>query len=90
MIKTLARSVREYKKDSILTPLLVSVEVIMECVIPFIIAKLVNEIKAGCGVSTILTYGIVLVLMAGVSLLFGAWAGATCATASCGFARNSN
>lgn len=88
MIKTLARSVREYKKDSILTPLLVSVEVIMECVIPFIIAKLVNEIKAGCGVSTILTYGIVLVLMAGVSLLFGAWAGATCATASCGFARN--
>ena len=60
----------------------------MECVIPFIIAKLVNEIKAGCGVSTILTYGIVLVLMAGVSLLFGAWAGATCATASCGFARN--
>lgn len=88
MIKTLARSVREYKKDSIATPLLVSVEVIMECVIPFIIAKLVNEIKAGCGVSTILTYGIVLVLMAGVSLLFGAWAGATCATASCGFARN--
>lgn len=88
MIKTLARSVREYKKDSILTPLLVSVEVIMECVIPFVIAKLVNEIKAGCGVSTILTYGIVLVLMAGVSLLFGAWAGATCATASCGFARN--
>lgn len=88
MIKTLARSVREYKKDSILTPLLVSVEVIMECVIPSVIAKLVNEIKAGCGVSTILTYGIVLVLMAGVSLLFGAWAGATCATASCGFARN--
>lgn len=88
MIKTLARSVREYKKDSILTPLLVSVEVIMECVIPSVIAKLVNEIKAGCGVSTILTYGIVLVIMAGVSLLFGAWAGATCATASCGFARN--
>lgn len=88
MIKTLARSVREYKKDSILTPLLVSVEVIMECVIPSVIAKLVNEIKAGCGVSTILTYGIVLVLMAGVSLMFGAWAGATCATASCGFARN--
>lgn len=88
MIKTLARSVREYKKDSILTPLLVSVEVIMECIIPFVIAKLVNEIKAGCGISTILEYGIVLVIMAAVSLLFGAWAGAACATASCGFARN--
>ncbi len=52
------------------------------------IAELVNQIKAGCGLNVIARYGIVLVLMAGLSLLFGALAGSTCATASCGLARN--
>ena len=42
MIKVLARSIREYKKTAILTPLLVTVEVILECIIPFTIANLVN------------------------------------------------
>ena len=45
MIKTLAKSIREYKKPSILAPVLVTGEVIMECIIPFIIANLVNEIQ---------------------------------------------
>ena len=44
MVKTLARSIREYKKPALLTPLLVSVEVVLECIIPFIIADLVNAI----------------------------------------------
>ena len=43
MVKTLARSIREFKKPAILTPLLVTCEVILECIIPFIIANLVNE-----------------------------------------------
>ena len=46
MIKELMKSIREYKRDSILTPILVSLEVVMECIIPFIVAQLVNEIKA--------------------------------------------
>ena len=46
MVKTLAKSIREFKKPSILTPILVSFEVVLECIIPFLIANLVNEIKA--------------------------------------------
>lgn len=88
MLKELAKSIREYKKASIATPLLVSMEVVMECIIPFIIANLVNEIKAGCALDVILRYGGILVVMAALSLMFGALAGMTCATASCGLARN--
>lgn len=88
MIKQLARSIREYKRSSIATPLLVGMEVVMECIIPFLIAELVNQIKAGCEMKTLLGYGGLLVLMAILSLTFGVAAGCTCATASCGFARN--
>ncbi len=88
MIKLLAKSIREYKKASLITPLLVSLEVVMECVIPFVIAELVNQIKAGCELDVIVRYGLVLTVMAGLSLLFGALAGSTCATASCGLAKN--
>ena len=88
MVKTLARSVREYKKPALLTPLLVSVEVVLECIIPFIIADLVNDMQAGCDFSTIVHYGIELVIMAILSLVFGVAAGNTCATASTGFAKN--
>ena len=88
MVRKLAESIREYKKTSIVTPILVSLEVVMECIIPFIIADLVNKIKDGCEMKTIINYGLVLVLMAVLSLLFGSWAGVTCSTAACGFARN--
>lgn len=88
MIRKLAGSIREYKKTSIATPILVSLEVVMECVIPFVIAELVNQIKDGCEMRTIILYGLALVAMACLSLLFGALAGVTCATASCGFAKN--
>ena len=88
MIRELAKSIREYKKVSIMTPILVSMEVVMECIIPFIIAELVNRIKAGSEMKVIAMYGLVLILMACLSLLFGALAGSTCATASCGLARN--
>ena len=88
MIKELAKCIREYKKASILTPIFVSLEVVMECIIPFIIAQLVNRIKDGCEFHTILSYGAVLILMALISLAFGALSASYCATASCGFARN--
>ena len=88
IIKTLSHSIREYKKTSVMTPLLVTVEVIMECAIPFVIARLVNQMQAGCSMNVIVQYGMALLVMAVVSLVFGGAAGATCANASAGFGRN--
>lgn len=88
MIKTLAKSIREYKTPSIVTPILVTVEVVLECIIPFITARLITEIKNGCDLMTIINYGLILILMAALSLTFGTAAGFTCATASCGMAKN--
>ena len=88
MIKKLMGSIREYKSASLKAPLFVSMEVVMECIIPFIIARLVNQIKAGCGLDVIAKYGALLIVMAALSLTFGAVAGSYCATAACGFAKN--
>ena len=88
MIKVLARSIGEYKKASIMTPLLVTVEVILECAIPFVIAQLVNQMQAGCTMDVIAKYGAILIALSVLSLIFGAAAGSTCATASTGFAKN--
>ena len=88
MIKVLARSIGEYKKASIMTHLLVMVEVILECAIPFVIAQLVNQMQAGCTMDVIAMYGAILIVMSVVSLIFGAAAGSTRATASTGFAKN--
>ena len=88
MIKTLSKSIREFKKPATLTPILVVGEVILECIIPFVIANLVNEMQAGCGMDVIIRYGTQLVIMAVLSLILGVAAGNTCATASTGFARN--
>ena len=88
MWKELIKSIREYKKPSLLAPTFVSMEVVIECIIPFVTAQLVNQIKAGCGIDVILRYGLLLLLMASCSLVFGRLAGTACATASSGFARN--
>ena len=88
MIHELKQCIREFKRPSILSPILVSMEVVMECLIPLVIANLVNQIKAGCGMDVIGRYGLLLLLMAGLSLAFGAAAGSAAATASTGFARN--
>ena len=88
MVRKILKSVGEYKKATIMTMLLVVFEVAIDCVIPFIIATLINQIEAGCGLDVIVKWGIALVVLAFFSLLFGAWAGSTCATASAGFARN--
>lgn len=88
MLKRLAKSIREYKKPAILTPILIVGEVCMECLIPFITATLVNKIKSGCGLDVIGIYALILILMALVSLTFGYFAGKNCAIASAGFAKN--
>ena len=64
MYRTLAQSIREYKKDSLKTPVYIALEVMMECTIPFITAQLVNQIKAGSDFGVLSRYGLVLVIMA--------------------------
>ena len=88
MLKKLLESVREYKKASILAPLFVAAEVCVECIIPFITAKLVNNIEAGCDMPTLLKYASILVILAFTSLMFGVLSGHFCSIASCGFAKN--
>ena len=90
MIKTLLKSVREYKKASIVTPLLVFFEVILECIIPFVIAEMVEmiETEKPDNINAVLGYGAVVALLALTSLAFGTIAGITSAKASCGFAKN--
>lgn len=88
MVREIAHSLREYKRESIATPVLVTFEVLLEVLIPFVIAKLVNRIQAGCGLDVILKYGAVLVAMAAASLVFGVCSGASCAAASSGLAKN--
>ena len=88
MIKTLAKSIREFKRPSIITFFLMVGEVVIECIIPFITADLVNRIKAGAEIKMIVYIGLVLAGMAIVSLLCGGLAGFTSAKASSGFARN--
>ena len=88
MYTKLLASIREYKKPSLEAPIYVSLEVVMECLIPFVVARLVNQIKAGCTLWELLRDGGVLVVMAFMSLLFGILAGNACSTASCGFAKN--
>jgi len=88
MIRQLLKPIREYKRDTALTPVFVSVEVIMEVLIPFLMANLIDlGINAG-DMGYTLWMGGVLVLAAVVSLIFGALAGRYAAKASSGYARN--
>ncbi len=88
MVRRLLSCVREYKKLSILTFCLMVGEVLIECLIPFITAELVNRMKGDLEISRLLTIGVTLVLMALVSLTCGGLAGYTSAKASAGFAKN--
>lgn len=88
MIKQLSKCIREYKLSSILTPILVSLEVVMEVLIPYIMGKLIdNGINKGDTAFVIKT-GMLLILLCVLSLLFGSAAGITAAKASSGFAKN--
>ena len=88
MIKRLAGCLREYKKPTILTLIFIVGEAFIETFIPFITAKLVNLIKYNAPMEQVVRIGLFLVLMACLSLCCGGIAGATCAKAATGFARN--
>ena len=88
MIKKLARSIREYKRDCILTPVFVVVEVIMEVLIPFLMAKLIDEGISSGDMAVMRSTGTALIVCVLIGLLSGVLAGAFCATASAGFAKN--
>ncbi len=88
MLKVLMKSIREYKNSSIMTSVYVALEVIVECIIPFLTAMLVNKIEKGANVGTVAKYGVLLFAMALVSLSMGVLSGINCAKASCGFAKN--
>lgn len=88
MLKKLARSIREYKKHTIFTPLLMIGEVALECTIPLFTARLINALEAGCDMALVLRYGVLLVIMAICSMCCGIFSGWFAATASSGFAKN--
>ena len=89
MLKTLSKCIREYKLASILSPLFVTIEVVLECLIPLVITYLLASIRRGAqGMGDVWMYGGILVAMAVVSLAAGALAGAFCSRASAGFAKN--
>ena len=88
MIKRLLKSVREFKKDALLTPFFVVLEVVMEVISPLIMALLIDKGIDGQDMAAIWKYGIILVLCAMLALVFGAAAGTFAARASTGFARN--
>lgn len=88
MIKTLLHQVKEYKKDSILTPVFTALEVLMEILIPFVTAAIIDKgIEAG-DIHQIYLYGGIMIALAFLSLLFGFLAGKFAASASSGFACN--
>ncbi len=88
MIKRLLKSVREFKKDALLTPFFVVLEVVMEVIIPLVMALLIDKGIDGPDMAAIWKYGIILVACAMLALVFGAAAGTFAARASTGFARN--
>ena len=95
MIKTLAKCIREYKTSSILSPIFVSIEVILECLMPLVIMQFIAAISPtgsasteDVQMSTILYYGGILIAMAVLSLIAGMLSGRFAARASAGFAKN--
>ena len=88
IIKTLTKSIREFKKETILAPVLVTVEVVMECLIPLYMVTMLERIRQDNSIENILFWGGILLVMALVSLVFGMLAGRYAAKASAGFSRN--
>ena len=89
-VKTLLKSVREYKKPSLITPLFMLIEAFCECLIPFLMSKMIDTValSSAGAMAHILKYGGLLLLLAGCSIASGIAAGVFGAKASCGFASN--
>ena len=88
MNKTLLSSVREYKKQSVLAPIFVILEVLMEVLIPMEMAKIIDVGIAGGDIGYIVQRGVILVCMAMLALWFGMMAGNMAAIAGAGYAKN--
>lgn len=88
MVSTLFRQIKQYKKASLLTPLFTTLEVVMEVAIPFVIAYIIDKGIAVGDMGQVYFYGAIMLVMAFLSLLFGALAGKYAAAASSGFACN--
>lgn len=88
MIKKLAKSIKEYKKESFLTPIFVSLEVVMEVIIPLLMANLIDKGMYAGNMNEVLKIGLELVGSAMLSLIFGVLSGSVAAKASAGFAKN--
>lgn len=93
MIKTLLKSVRQYKKPSLITPVFMALEAFCECLIPFFMAQMITSIdvegiESSAAMTEILKYGVILLGLAVLSMTSGSLAGKFAATASCGFACN--
>ena len=89
-LKVLARSIREYKKATIITPVAVALEVVVECIIPLVMARLIDELTnvVNASVMDFVIDGIILLLLAIAGFAFGTISGRYCAVASAGFAKN--
>lgn len=89
-VKTLIKSVRQYKKPSIITPFFMAIEAFCECLIPFFMSKMIDThaLAQDSAMRHVLTYGGILLALAAISMLTGGLAGKFAATASCGFAKN--
>ena len=88
MIKTLAKSIREFKWKSIATPILITMEVILEILVTYLISDLIDFGIEKADLSAIYHYGGIVVILALLSLFFGVASGIVCAKAATGFARN--
>lgn len=98
IIKTLSKSVREYKKYALLSPLFITLEVIMECLMPLTVSNMINtlnsyidtsvEVSASELIQTMILNGLLLIVMAFISLFAGVMAARASAKAGSGFAKN--
>ena len=88
MIKTIMGQVKQYKKETLLTPLFTALEVIMEVLLPFITAKIIDQGIKEANLNAVYLYGGIMLVMAGFSLTFGFLAGKYAAKASSGLACN--
>ena len=88
MIKKVLKSLREYKKYAILTPICVLIEVILEVSIPFLMSRLIDDGIANSNMSVVYEIGIILVIFAFISLIFGITSGVVSSKAGNGFAKN--
>jgi len=88
MFKTLIKEIGEFKSDTIKTPIFTALEVVMEVLIPYITARIIDKGITAGNMSAVMGYGALMIVMAFLSLYFGAQAGRYAAKASTGFARN--